>query len=233
VRDIKLGRQASVIHLTLSQGEGPQSREEVVGYITNSNMHTEEGITFSTNYKLTPAAPPVDLTLLKQDKDASWCRQEEFLFPGFRKAEQQARFYFPRGGQKQLNLADEWIQLRSGERWTNSSLGYVADMWPIPAEAFVVQASADDAAKQGSPSKVRRFWYPTILLNLDIKKALPEEGVEWLFSRVVSKQIKNGRMDLEVVIMDEAGELVALSSHVALAVPSERNLAGRKKGSRI
>ena len=43
-----------------------------------------------------------------------------------------------------------------------------------------------------------------------------------------AKQIRNGRMDIEVVIMDEAGEIVALSQHVAFAVGLERNLAERK-----
>ena len=40
--------------------------------------------------------------------------------------------------------------------------------------------------------------------------------------------IKNGRMDLEVVVLDEEGDIVALSQHVALIVGAERNLADRK-----
>jgi len=35
VRDTKLGRQTSVIHVVLTQGASSDSREEVVGYITN------------------------------------------------------------------------------------------------------------------------------------------------------------------------------------------------------
>lgn len=38
-------------------------------------------------------------------------------------------------------------------------------------------------------------------------------------------------MDIDVVIMDEGGEIVALSQHVSLAVGSERNLAQRGKVS--
>lgn len=73
------------------------------------------------------------------------------------------------------------------------------------------------------------MWYPTLLLNLDIKKALPEEGVRWLFVRLQAKQIKNGRYDLEVLAMDTEGDLVALSHHVCFAVSAERNLAARRK----
>lgn len=60
-------------------------------------------------------------------------------------------------------------------------------------------------------------------MNLDIKKSLPEEGAEWLFARVDTKQIKNGRMDIDLVIMDKTGDVVALSNHVALAVDVARN----------
>jgi hypothetical protein len=228
VKDTKLGRQASVIHVTLTQGEPGHAREEVVGYITNSNMHTESGVSFSTGYALSPAPPAVDLALLKQNRDAAWEMQQSTPFPSFRRASMKTLFYFPRGGQRRPGSADEWIRLESGERWTNASLGYVADMWPMPVEAFITA----EAARAQTP-RTARFWYPTVLLNLDFKKALPEEGVEWLFVRAAAKQIKNGRMDIEVVILDEGGDIVALSHHVALAVSSARNLAERNNGAKI
>lgn len=49
--------------------------------------------------------------------------------------------------------------------------------------------------------------------------------------RTESKVIKNGRMDLEVVIMDEGMEVVAISNHVAFAVPAARNIAKRVTGA--
>ena len=66
------------------------------------------------------------------------------------------------------------------------------------------------------------------MLNIDFKKALPEEGVGWLFSRVRAKNIEKGRMDLEVEIRDESGEMVALSQHVALILGAERNMEGKE-----
>ncbi|KAH6675463.1 thioesterase-like superfamily-domain-containing protein [Halenospora varia] len=232
VKDIKIGRQTSVIHITLSQS----GREEVVGYITNSNMHTEDGVSFNTSYSLNPPPPEVSLDLLSQDKDKNWARQAEMPFASFRKATYKSQFHFPRKGQQSKSSADEWIRLSTGEKWTNASLGYVCDMWPMPIEAYIREENPyggntlkDEDGKE--QSGVRKFWYPTVLLNIDFKKPLPEEGVEWLFARVEAKQIKNGRMDLEVVVMDGEGDIVALSHHVALAVSSERNLAKRTTGS--
>lgn len=49
--------------------------------------------------------------------------------------------------------------------------------------------------------------------------------------RVQSKVIKNGRLDIEAVIVDEGGDIVALSHHIAYAVPVARNIAVRRTGS--
>jgi acyl-CoA thioesterase FadM len=103
----------------------------------------------------------------------------------------------------------------------------------MPVEAYIHDSNPYDVKSKDGSMKPARFWYPTVLLNIDFKKPLPEEGVEWLFVRVDTKQIKNGWMDLEVVILDEGGDIVALSQHVGLAVDSSRNVAERKTGSKI
>ena len=62
------------------------------------------------------------------------------------------------------------------------------------------------------------FWYLTLSMAIEIKELLPNEGVEWLFVRARAKEIKNGKMDVEVTITDAYLELVALSNHVCFAV---------------
>lgn len=231
VKDTKLGRQASVMHVTLSQA----GREEVLGVITNSNIHTETGVSFTTSWNLNPAPLPASLTRLPKDQDENWCLQPEMPFASFRKATQKTEFYFPRNGQKERSRADEWIRLKNGEKWTSTTLGYVSDMWPMPVEAFMSEENPYDVKNNDAKkNKSKTMWYPTLLLNLDVKKVLPEEGVEWLFVRVEAKKIKNGRMDLEIIILDEGGDIVALSHHVALAVDASRNVAKRStEGSKI
>jgi hypothetical protein len=240
VQDTKLGRQTSIIHVTLSQPKSNNAkppfaatdlREEVVGYITNINIATETGVTFDTGYELSPPAPPVNLSLLRQDKDKNWARQGAMPFASFRKASQKVQFHFPRCGQVIRSIGDEWLCFSNGEKFTNESLGYLADTFPMPVEQFREDKNPYDVTPSGAQSakaKPARYWYPTLVLNLDIKKALPEEGVEWLFGRVRAKQIKNGRMDLEIIIMDEGGDIVALSNHVCLVLGSERNTAARR-----
>lgn len=56
-------------------------------------------------------------------------------------------------------------------------------------------------------------------MSMDIKKTLPSEGVQWLFLRAQVKTVRNGRMDAEVIILDEEFELVAVSHQVTFIVP--------------
>jgi hypothetical protein len=228
VKDVKLGRQTSTIHVTLSQ----DGRDEVLAYITQSNIAQETGVSFDTGWAPNPAPyPHLDLAGLKDGTDPFWAEQTTIPFPAFRKATNRVRFFFPRAGQKLRSLGDHWLLFRNGERFTQHSLGFVADMFPQIVEAFT-QASDPyhvTDAFTGEKKPLARFWYPTVVLNLDIKKALPEEGVEWLFVRNRSKMIKNGRLDIEVVILDQWGELVALSHHVTLVLGVERNMAERSR----
>ncbi|KAI0844406.1 thioesterase-like superfamily-domain-containing protein [Daldinia vernicosa] len=219
VRDVKLGRQTSTIHIALSQ----EGREEVVGYLTHSNLAAEAGLSLKTLWSLYPSPPlrPTSFAaLLESGKDASWAEQTDKPHSKFRKVSNRVRTFLPRNGQVAPGLIDQWVRLDSGERFTNESLGFVSDHFPS------VVYGLWNMEKGNIRPPV--FWYPTVVLNLDIKKALPPEGVEWLFSRVRAKCIKNGRMDLEVVIMDETGEVVALSHHVVLIVGAERNMAARR-----
>lgn len=74
------------------------------------------------------------------------------------------------------------------------------------------------------------YTFPQIYGELESEFPLPSLGLLLIIHRD-SKSIKNGRMDLEVVIMDAEGDIVALSHHIAFAVSVERNLATRRTGA--
>ena len=194
------------MHVTLLQ----DSREEVVGYITNSDIATEEGVSFDTAWKLQSPPPKADLSKFDGDEDPNWGERKRWPFADFRKAT--------------LNV-----------NWTNESLGSVVDTFPQVIETYIlgddpysIDSEKSPAPKEGKKSGKVGFWYPTVLLNLDVKKALPKEGVKYLHVRLQAKQIKNGRFDLEIVVLDEGGDLVALSHHVCFAVSAARNTAARR-----
>ncbi len=210
VEDVKLGRQTSIVHVSMEQ----DGRQEIVAYVTNSNIDAEAGFSYETKYELSPASPPVDLAKLENGTDANWMLSE-VPFAKFRKATAQVKFFLPRAGSVRPNVVDEWLCWSDGTNFKNTSIGFVADMFPQIVESF--------------KEKTKAFWYPTLLLNLDVKKSLPAEGVKWLNIRAEIKQVKNGRMDLEIWVRDAAGELVALSHHVGFVLDASRNTAARRK----
>ncbi|KAI9739816.1 MAG: hypothetical protein M1834_006537 [Cirrosporium novae-zelandiae] len=223
VQDIKLGRQTSNIHVSLSQ----EGKEEVVGYLINSNIQTENGPSTPNDWKLLPSAYPVDLRHLNDDQDKYWGRLEYLPFSNFRKALQRLKWWLPRNGQLSQELADEWISFENGDRMNQESLGFVCDCWQQLGEPG--QGEGLNSITEEKYAELASYWYPTLVLNLDIKKVLPPEGVEFLFVRVRAKQTKNGRRDLEIVIIDDENDIVALSHHQCLILPVDRNLAARTK----
>ncbi|KAL8654127.1 MAG: hypothetical protein Q9210_001702 [Variospora velana] len=242
VRDAKLGKRTSTVHISLTQGSDASTAEpSVVGYLTQSNLFTEQGISLPTQWSLHPPPPPRpcfhSLKSGAADGDNNWMLSPP-LHPQFRKAANRAKSYLPRNGQLEPGMADEWICFaQPGEKFTQESLGFVADQFP---QIVVIYPGTADTTARGNPRGIERAeekkkkkkkkkkekpnWYPTILLNLDVKKCLPQEGAEWLFVRVRAKKIENGRMDLEVVVLDEGGALVAVSNHVCLILGAERNM---------
>ncbi|GAB1313759.1 Thioesterase domain-containing protein [Madurella fahalii] len=248
IEDVKLGRQLSTLHATLYQRallpEAPwithgSTRKEIVAYLTMADLSKETGISlpipaFGLQYPLAPPPTP-DFAALKEDRDPNWT---QLKFPpgsplGYARCLQNCVYYAPKRGQPIRSIIDKWVRLASGEKFTASSLGYVSDCWPYVVEAHrPSKREAEERRRGGDPvpfAPGARFWYPTVVLNLELKKPLPEAGLEWLQLRIQSKQVKNGRLDLEILVLDEMGELVALSNHVNLILGSERNTAERSK----
>ncbi|KAJ9160711.1 Thioesterase family protein [Coniochaeta hoffmannii] len=237
VEEVKLGRTLSVLHVTLYQrgllSHSPwitpgTSRKEIVAYVTNGNIASEQGVSVPTSFlPLTPpTSPVVNLSLLPAGKDPVWHRMPlpEGPFGKIRSLENM-EYFVPRAGQPQPDRIDLWMRLASGGRFTNAALAYVVDAWPY----IIEQYRPKNPGEKEPYGYDQAFWYPTVALNIEVKKALPPGGVEWLFIRERAKMVRNGRFDIEVVVLDAEGELVALASHVAMIVDSARNL-GRAKG---
>ena len=85
VRDLKLGRRTSTVQVSLFQAES--ENEEVMGYLTNTNLEEESGLSLPTNWSLQPTPTIVDLVRLQNDQDPNW-RRITSPFAEFRKATQ-------------------------------------------------------------------------------------------------------------------------------------------------
>ncbi|KIW30420.1 uncharacterized protein PV07_06164 [Cladophialophora immunda] len=245
--------------LAQKQEHNDQWQDEVQGYITMSKIATEEGLSLDTQYQPWPPALPVNLELLgAKGRDENYIIRANDPFPSFRRAAQNIQIFLvqpdrrPPPGQsgRPRAIVDQWVRFAPKTpslnpsknitgRWTNDALGFVVDMFPQIVESYVNPFVEEAAIGLHSEAELKKFltsneprakfWYPTLTLNLDVKKLLPEEGVEWLFVRVMAKAIRNGRFDLNIEVWDEAGELVASSTHASLILDASRNITRKPK----
>ncbi|KAI0203701.1 thioesterase family protein [Astrocystis sublimbata] len=242
IEDVKISRRLSTIHLTLWQGSlldhapwitPSVSQRAVLAYATFTNLRTMTGMSETTGYETTSAAaiPRLpDFEMLKaKDADSSW--QVSKLPRGSEtwRSLLNWKFYMPRAGPSTAGVVDMWIRMASGENIMAGALAYVADSFPYNLHAFLTASPADRVQQTRRDSQRAALWFPTLTMSLDIKMALPSEGVEWLVVRITSKQIKNGIFDLDITIRNVDGELVALSHHVAMIVDLSRNTGKSEK----
>ena len=250
VKDAKIGARVSNLRLILSQKDDRTGKlvDEVEGYVTMTNMSSEAGLSLDTGFKLHPEPLSVDLVNLSQNKDKNFLRRGRDPLADFRRAGTNMAMHLMRPEKRPAHfpkaLIDQWITFKpEGKKGvhTNDALGFVVDIFPQLIEGYV-NADLEEAVLQRdmSPEEAQQliksrkrqgFWYPTLSLNLDVKKLLPAEGVNWLFVRIQATSIFNGRFDLSVHVLDEQNDLVALSTHACLAVDASRNMERSKSSA--
>ncbi|KAH8901252.1 hypothetical protein GQ53DRAFT_835127 [Thozetella sp. PMI_491] len=59
----------------------------------------------------------------------------------------------------------------------------------------------------------------TMTISTEVKRLLPEEGTKWLFLRITVRSLLENRMDYDIVVLNQEGQLVATSQHAMMAVP--------------
>jgi hypothetical protein len=102
-------------------------------------------------------------------------------------------------------MYDGRSNLRKMEAWAEKNPGVVCEL----------ETSLSEAAGA-------KFSENTVSLDIEFKKRLPEYGLQWIFSRVVTKKLHGGRMDMDITICDESMDLVCLSKQVVLVLDAKK-----------
>lgn len=198
------------------------------------NMDAERGVsypTFFTAYQKELLGPPaVDFEKLLSGSAPHWL---SFTYPwspnSYLRAATHIKWFAPVDGAEEPSIIRLWLTPNHpNDTFTTETLGSIADHWSPILENYRVDspfttkrlAGALKNADHSIGTDVHNtpFKYPTQSLSLDIKRALPPEGVQWLFLRAEAKQIENGRFDAEVLIFDADHRLVAMSHQVGYVV---------------
>ena len=222
-----------------------------------TDLGNRRGLSINTNWKLEPMPPDASPAQLTAGANPNWFSYQRPYHPdGVFRAQTFTRFYIPR---KLLDpsIWDHWIRpSRPDEKFTSASVGFVADNF-IPLldnffprekalghhanvmETGLKQAEADKADKIDSlvaedlDSAMMMYdtpaTYMSLAFTLDIKRKLPAEGVDWLFLRARLLHVENGRMNIELTILDEHKQLIALSHQLCQIIDLARSRGNKQK----
>jgi acyl-CoA thioesterase len=213
VQPLKLGRQFSTVRVNLIQRNEAKGKTTVCleALVTQGNLAVEAkngGIDLETKGLLDKKSIPKRETCEKWVTDPRWYSRRFAAF--------KIEMYLPEGSDSLCvsptegpGVREQWVRWTPGvgTTFSNASLAFLADCFrPLP-EAY----------------GVTNCWFPTLSYGLDVKRAAPVGGWEWLFVRIDMGMCRNGRHDYSVVIADEQGEVVAVSRHTTLIVSADRN----------
>jgi hypothetical protein len=219
IHELKIGRQFCTVRAQLLQyrngNHAAKPRICMEALVTLGNLKQESqsgGLSLPTRPTMAAKSMPPRTTFREWESSPEWASRRPAAF--------KIKVLLPPGTNDILthptlgpSVREHWVQWQEGvgesaEGFQISALAYLADAFrPLP-EAYGLVDN----------------WYPTLSYNLEVKKAPPSErGWQWLFLRIEMRQVKCGRFDLDVVILDEDGDLVALSKHTALIVSAARN----------
>lgn len=220
-------------------------------YPSMSNFSLSKGFSFETSWKLNP--PPIESSIarLTNDDDPRWISCQTPYHPqSFRRVQSYLKFFVPYD-LHEPSIRDQWITPSDAQTtFNNETLGFVLDLsLPILDNFYPEQSTGHQAATVAEGLKQKKdrdagimrhvdassgsYAAPAMITSLatsiEIKKRLPPGGVKWLFMRAVAKQIKNGRMSMEVMIFDEGMDLVALSQQLNPIIDLSRAMANKSK----
>nr|POE47142.1 hypothetical protein CFP56_00474 [Quercus suber] len=207
----------------------------------------------SLDYSVIPHLPPIDFGKLEANTDPNWVMYNiPYRRSTVNMALSQVNFGMPRRPNPDKRFNEHWIsRLNPAERWHNNMLGLLFDHGVPPMENYFPDSphSAEANAAHAStwmtegppPPEQHHSWtsprhYPTANMTIDVKHGLPKEGAKWVFVRLQTKGVVEGRLDMITEIWDVEGRLVAIAQSLSLVVDLRRAMVtkvGRKDGSKM
>ncbi|KAH8693566.1 thioesterase-like superfamily-domain-containing protein [Talaromyces proteolyticus] len=208
VTELSHARRYSTVEVKLHD---PQGKLCTAATVIQGNLATEKGPSI--------AVPPTSLSrdeLPHRERDC-----DQFVHPplitkimpvstkmGVLRRKGAETQFLSRSGK--LNVKEMWMRWNDpNQKLDVISLGSVCDtLLPAPLNFDPTMADAS------------KYLFPTLCMSVEVKK--DPGNAEWLFLEVITHKIHNGRFDSDVRVLDENGDLVALSKHVSAIADVKR-----------
>ncbi|UZJ53655.1 hypothetical protein CBS101457_002975 [Exobasidium rhododendri] len=248
VTELKVGKIISSIRLELRQSDVLR----VVAIATLINFDVPLGPTADTGWILSPpfkSVPDFEKITLEQPDD-DWVSGimtgEVYPFTN------RILLLYPRIGSPIGGPLDIWSKFGGEEKISGAYLSLLADTVPSMSDTLLHNGGLFDAhrfahilqtgAKEhpGVPTKAHTtlreaaratIWNNTVSLDIDFKKRLPKEGLDWIHMRLLTKRLQNGRMDLDMTMCDDKLDIICSARQIVLVLEAKKKFT--KPSSRM
>lgn len=240
---MKIGAATSTFQLQLSQNK----QIKVVALATSTNFEKSVGPSVPCLWAHLPPPAPVpnfDRVLAYEPED-NWipARLKGEVVP----LTGRMLILYPRGGYPVDGICDAWNGFMGGERMDASYLALMTDVVPSMSDTLLRNCGMYDAHNlhrraerwaennPGVPAVITNSiaeamqastLNSTIILDIEFKRRIPEEGLPFIFCRTTTKMLQDGRMDLDVTICNEDMELLCTSRQLMLVLEAHRKFRG-------
>ncbi|RYP83145.1 hypothetical protein DL769_001451 [Monosporascus sp. CRB-8-3] len=245
IADLKVGAGTSTLQLQLSQN----GRLKIFALATATNFDKHVGPTVPTDWRLHPPprpAPNFDRVLAHQP-DEHWLPAH--LAGEILPINRHQLILNPRDGFPVDGICDAWSTFLGGERMDATCLTFMTDLIPSMSDTLLRNGGIFDARASfvkmekwaeknpGVPAELTNsfkeamratVFNQTVTLDIEFKRRLPKEGIQWTFTRSESRMLERGRLDLDVTICDEKMELLCLARQVILVLDAKRKFRDGK-----
>ena len=250
VNNLKVGAVTSTIQLVLSQ----KGKTRAVATATSINFDAPAGPSSTGGWRPSPPLRPVprfDRVLAGQPDD-NWipaCLAGEII-PFTRRM----LALHPREGHPVDGVIDLWNGFRTPEGGAEpmdaTYLALMADTIPSLSDTLLRNGGLYDAhatwaqmakwsdERPGTTAQLTNsvkdlmraeFFNNTVTLDIEFKRRVPSEGLHWALTRVATRMLEGGRMDLDLTILNEDLQIMCLARQVVLVLDAKKKFGGGGK----
>jgi hypothetical protein len=244
ITPVKTGGAVSVFQVQLSQ----KDQLKVLALVTTTNFTKSLGPSHPTTWKLHPPPAPIpDFSLVENGKsEPNWLSMTkvgEVL-----SATEQLTSLQPRAGLPHDGIIDTWSYWHN-EPVDATSMAMMTDLIPSMSDTLLRTEGLYDAHRNQRlmeewdaehPGEVcisrssmadivkASVFNSTVTLDMEFKRRVPEAGLRWVFTRIETRMMEAGRMDVGVTLCDEKMDLVCVAHQTILVLEARRKMRERK-----
>jgi hypothetical protein len=248
ITDLKVGKGTNFIQLEFMQN----GVTKVIALATSTNFSFEFGPSAKTTVSFPGLKPKPDFKKVEaHEPDENWIPAKmtgELLNIG-----KHSTLLYPAEGQTTDGTIDYWCVADKPIKFSGAQLALLGDLCPSASDTLLRTGGIYDAHRlhrgtkeatdkePGKPAMLTNtlkeamtavFWNSTVTMDLHFKQRLPEEEMFWTFTRVTTRMLVGGRMDLDVTICDRDMVPLCLVRQVLLVLDSRRRFKEGAKGQR-